>query len=747
MGEVRFNAETFKAVRLEDNEWVDTPVKYNSKTGGRVAWDGEDWSSVGKLSGRHKGRADEMTPDELMVARGKNNQFGHYLRAEAKKPIQGESADVRSKRLYGNIPLAPRPGQGEAALRGFAQGGLQGGGDELTAGALAMKDAMGGDVPFADAYKQRVMQQRTKLRQGREDHPYTAYGTEFGSAVGTSLLPMLNFAKGGQYGNAMKTGALQGTVYGGLSSEGGALDRAKGAGFVGTIGGAGGGLFTGAGRGIGAYARHRAEKAAAANTGMSLPQWKVLNQSITADVASGQNQFLGPRRMTTDAMLADLGAGSKQALDTAIIKSSMAANIANQNVGGRAAAQNAKLGAVLDSTLGSPSGVRSLGRKISEDTAEGRHGAYTAAYDTAINWAAPTGRKIEEVLSRIDADTKVKAFKQANARMLADGKKNEQIMYSLDEATGIITTTNPPNTIQLDYTKRALDTMGRESLDTMGNIKGDGIMWSGLARDLRNAVKEAVPAYGTALKLGKDKIEQDQALKLGGKLLNKNVTREMVEDMTDGMSDDSRRAIMAGFRSSLDERLANVKAVMSDPNIDQRQARDLLLTLSSEATRDKITMIGGKEAAKTLFKQLDESMPAFELKAAVARGSDTGRRNIANRAAEELEKGGVQEQFRQGNFGDTLRKMWSAVAERTPTQKQLISDELYMNIAKALTGPQGGEALDMFNKILKVQPNPKINSIVNAIGMAAPRTTAVSGPLLSEPGQPTSDYLLNTGRK
>jgi len=771
MAELRYNAKTYKAVRLENNEWVDTPVKYNDKTGDRIAWDGDAWSPVGKASAtsspgvtpefsdmRNANAAKKMTSDDLDVARTKNDEMGAYLRNQSKElNIPGESGDARFKRLFGSIPQAERPGQAETAIRGYAQGGLLSGQDEVTAGALAMKDAYAGDAPFTDAYSQRLIEQRTKQMQGREDHPWTAYGTEAVGGISTSLLPFLNAVKGGQYGNAMKTGAGQGGIYGWNAGEGntfsqkGFLDNLKSAGKYAGFGTALGGVTAGIGHGVSAYARNRAQKQAAQSSGMSLPQWQALNQSISADVASGSGQqFLGPRLpqgMTPDTMLADLGAGTNRALDNAIIKSPMAANVATRNVGNRAGGQNAKLGAVLDSTLGKPSGVRAIGRQIAENTKEGRHGEYTAAYATAIDWASSAGRKIEDVISRIDVDTKLKAFKNANARMLADGKKNEQIMYSLDEATGIITTTNPPNTMQLDYLKRALDTMGRESLDALGNVKHEGRMWTGLARELRNAVKDAVPTYGSALKLGKDKIDQDQALQLGTKLLNKNVTREIVEDMTDGMSDDSRRAIGAGFRSFIDERLANVKAVMSDPNIDQRQARDLLQLLSSQATKDKIRMIAGDDAAEAIFKQLDESMPAFELKAAVARGSDTGRRVVADRASEALEKGGVQEQFRTGELKGSIKSLWAAVAERTPAEKQAVSNELYMNIAEALTGPQGGEALEMFRKILKVQPSPKIEAIVSTIGKAAPKAAVVTNPILSYPGQPSSDYLLNTGRK
>ena len=435
MGEVRFNAKTFEAVRLEDNEWVDTPVKYNKKSGARVAWDGDSWEPVGKLSGRHKGRAEGMAPDELTVAQTKNTPFGHYLRTEASQPQQGEAPDENFKRLYGNIPKPARPGVGETALRGFSQGGLLGHQDELTAGVLAAKDAATGDMPITDSYKQRLMQQRTKQRQGREDHPVTAYGSEFTGSIAPALLPMLNFTKGGQYGNALKSGATMGGIYGFGSSEGGPLDHLKGTATGAVAGGGTGTLLAGAGKGIQAVARHRAEKAAAQSTGMSLPQWKYLNQTISADVASGGGkQFLGPRRpegVLSDAMIADAGSATASGLDTAIIKSPMAANIATQNVGGRAAQQNVKLGGALDETLGSPQGLRRISRDISQSTAEGRHGAYTSAYETPINYASPAGRKIEEALSRIDGETKAKAFKQANARMLAEGKKNDQIMFMM----------------------------------------------------------------------------------------------------------------------------------------------------------------------------------------------------------------------------------------------------------------------------------------------------------------------------
>jgi hypothetical protein len=48
MGEVRYNPETLKAIRLEDNKWVPTDVRHNAE-GNAVAFDGEGWKPVGGI--------------------------------------------------------------------------------------------------------------------------------------------------------------------------------------------------------------------------------------------------------------------------------------------------------------------------------------------------------------------------------------------------------------------------------------------------------------------------------------------------------------------------------------------------------------------------------------------------------------------------------------------------------------------------------------------------------------------------
>ena len=46
MAELQYNPETKQAVRLENNQWVETPTQFNEKTGQTVAFDGQGWSLV-----------------------------------------------------------------------------------------------------------------------------------------------------------------------------------------------------------------------------------------------------------------------------------------------------------------------------------------------------------------------------------------------------------------------------------------------------------------------------------------------------------------------------------------------------------------------------------------------------------------------------------------------------------------------------------------------------------------------------
>jgi len=90
-----------------------------------------------------------------------------------------------------------------------------------------------------------------------------------------------------------------------------------------------------------------------------------------------------------------------------------------------------------------------------------RTARYDAAYSTPIDYAGPTGRQIEAIVTqRIEPDILNQAIQQANAEMRDRGMTNQQIMAQIGP-DGSIQFVEMPNVRQLDELKRQLNALAR----------------------------------------------------------------------------------------------------------------------------------------------------------------------------------------------------------------------------------------------------------------------------------------------
>jgi hypothetical protein len=197
--------------------------------------------------------SEEMSPQNLSIARSKNNPLGNFLRKQAEQPRPDESETDRSSRLYGKIS-APKQSESNPLWSGFdhfGSGYLQGTGDELKAATAAAKESLGGGLPLGEAYNQALPQYQGAREAYRKENPKLAPALEMGGAVAPWLLgsrlippgPMGQLAGwGSKAWHGLKIGAPAGAMTGALMAEGGAFDRLKG----GAEGMAYGGLFGGA---------------------------------------------------------------------------------------------------------------------------------------------------------------------------------------------------------------------------------------------------------------------------------------------------------------------------------------------------------------------------------------------------------------------------------------------------------------------------------------------------------------------
>ena len=628
--------------------------------------------------------------------------------------------------------------QGGAVLEGLAQGATLGGYDELLAGAQSAIY----DVPFSQA----LAQNQARLRGAREKYPFTTGASEFVGSMAvagpTAGIGRTATTQVGKYGLPLLAGMGEGATYGFLGTDGGIVDRAKGAGLGGGIGAATAGLGMGVGRliegGMNAWTRRRAARNAGTTPGAAQSVSEVLGPN-----ARGNIQAAG-----RDAMLADAGPEAALLLDIATKSSPSAALRARGPVGRRFDMVARRFNSILNSTLGAPVGVKQVAKEISESTKVERNAAYTAAYDSPINYASGAGDEITGVIDRVPQELMERAIREANAAMREEGTRQsrKQIKAVFDEE-GNVTFSELPNVMQLDYLKRSLQTIGRET-DSLGRATNEAARANRLARDLRNAVSDAVPVYSKAVELGADKIAMDNALILGRKLMKPGTTIEEVALAVDGMTAGERSRAAQGVRSYVNELLANVKKAASNRgSVDVEQVRRGLREFSSEANQAKVRLIIGDDAADRLFKSFDEAEATFQLGASIAENSRTMPRELGARQQREKYTQGVFNSLRQGKPVGAKQEAVATLLGRSQVDVDRLTDRDFANIADLLTAPDPLGKLDRLLAIGDVTAPmaAKLRDGLRYLGLgaSAPASSFAPGILNQESPSQAASGLLN----
>ncbi len=613
---------------------------------------------------------------------------------------------------------------------------------EQSQGVLGQIGSFGGTairgIPFVGEYFDELIGQqagpvaqgvaRERVRQFEEQNPNVALAGQIGAGVSAALPAavyggplvgaMAPTSLAGQSALGLGVGALAGGTEGVVSGYGAGTtpeERARLAqerGLTGTALGAGIGaaapaITAGAGRLI-SGAQNLVQRLRPASEGVravqrtsiaTTPREQVIRALVADDATGGARAAM--RRAGPEAMLADAGPSSRKLLDAVVAESGPAAQIGREAVEQRAARAGQQVTRALDETLGGPQGIRSTAREIAERTAPARQRAYTAAYARPIDYAAASGRNIENVLERIPDRIKRGAIQRANEAMIAEGRRNQQILASIAD-DGTVTFTRPPNVEQLDYIKRALGEIGAEDIDQFGRRTATGNRAARLARELRDAVGDAVPQYNRAVQLGGDKIAEDNALALGQRLLRRGTTREQVAEAVQGYTRAERRAAAQGLRATIDEELSQVQRTITDGNIDAREATKAIKQFSSRANREKISLILGKENADRLLSRIDEAATSLDLRAAITENSKTFVRQETKRAIREATEAGPVQQLAAGRPLNAVQRVIQALTGTRPQDITARQDEFYAQIVRALTQPRGPEARLLFEGLTEM---------------------------------------------
>lgn len=425
----------------------------------------------------------------------------------------------------------------------------------------------------------------------------------------------------------------------------------------------------------------------------------------------GGDDALGPNGIRqlqfgdgSPAMLVDASPSSIGVLDTAIARGGPGARNAKDAIETRAANANTTVNKALDDAFGAPEGVKTTETGLRTGTAAARDAAYKRAYASPIDYSSPTGMQIEAMLPRVPKGV----IDLANKLMQVEGHQSKQILAKIAD-DGTITYMRQPDVTQLDYITRALNTAAKstEGTGAMGGVTDMGRAFGNLARDIRDATRTAVPAYDDALRTAAHPIQEREALRFGEGLLNPNLARDEAREVIEGFTRPQMTMVRQGVRSRIDEVLANVNDIVSNPNIDAREAIKAVQALSSRAARDKIRLImDGPAASNRLFAEIAKAQRALELRANVATNSRTYGRTAADEAVKEATDGGAVGALLRGEPMQAGRRTIQNVTGRTPQGQRAMADSVLAELADTLT-LQGQDAIDMLSSLAYRNARPR----------------------------------------
>jgi len=511
------------------------------------------------------------------------------------------------------------------------------------------------------------------------------------------------FLRGAATGSAI--GALEGGIYGSGEGTSGperiskAIGGGKAGAAVGAVtGGAAPIVSEAAGNIISLFKRDDINKIAR-EFGISKMAAKVIKNTFDqgGDIDAAVTN-LG--RAGDEAMLADAGPAAQALLDAANVSGGAAGRTVRTAIGQRMARTGEAVEQSLNEALGQPpEGPRTAVMEIAERTRPQRDQAYSEAYAQPIDYASEQGRAIEAVLSRINRiDPKVlqSAIAEANADMEYRNLTNQQIMAQIAD-DGAVRFSKPPNVQQLDEIKKALGKIAyQQNVDQFGRLTNAGVRYAGLAGELKDAISGAVGPYKSAVAIGGDKLADERAFKLGAELLR---PKTRVEDLTfelgSNPSQSQIEAAKSGVRMFVNDALTNVRAIASEPAADALEARKVIKAvtdLSSDNARAKIRQLMGVEA-DALLNQIDQAAQSAFVRAAMAQNSKTAGRLAIDQTVGEITAPGVVGQAMQGEAINTTKAMIQAVTGQTGEYTAARRQQIYNDIAKALTEKGGENAL------------------------------------------------------
>jgi hypothetical protein len=298
-------------------------------------------------------------------------------------------------------------------------------------------------------------------------------------------------------------------------------------------------------------------------------------------------------------------------------------------------------------------------------------------------------------------------------QMLPEFEAQRAAQAAMPSAPDVVGDPVPMRTVEdFDYIKRALDDIARAEKGTgaMGGQSSLGRLAEERARAIRNALVEISPTYGEALATAKGTIDQVQGVRTGRDALTRRMTREEVQLAMNGAAPETAPAIKAGVRAHIDELLANVRAVPSDPNIDARQAQQAFRELSSPASQEKLKAILGNDF-DVVAKQIQETGAAVGLRASVAQNSKTAPRQAIKEMIDQISTPGALDALQRGQVKDSVQQIVRQITGTTDEMSAMQRQQVYEDLARALTEKRGRTAEVALQSLQRAMTSQQITVI------------------------------------
>ena len=640
---------------------------------------------------------------------------------------------------HGAVPIAQAPDQGASTAFSSGVGGvpivgpaIERGVQDLAAYARSWRDGTSYDA------EQQHAQDMTDI--ARQQHPGAALA---GDVTGAALATAPVIAAAPEVFGAGPGGLTAGKVIaGGLSGAGiGATDAAvrsdgdpnaivKGA-VAGTVGGAAGPAI---GAGLGRLGQGVASvygRLASPSPGVSKPVADIISNQLANDGQLGPQGLASIGAAGPRAMLVDASPNLAGVLDGALQRGGPGAAAARQAIEARAAGAGQDMNAALDQAFGPPQGVQTATDALRDGSAAARHAAYegpNGAYNTPIDYSTEAGRAVEDMMNnRVPPGIIARAQNQ----MRVDGAlPPQQTMASIAD-DGTVTYHQMPDVRMVDYVTRSLNDVAYagDGRGALGGNTAEGRSYGQLARDLRGALRSAVPEYGTALDTAAQPIDAKNALEFGASMMSPTVPRDAVAGTVQGMTAPELAQVRQGVRSHIADTLANVQRTVTDPNVDARQATAAVKMLSSDAATEKLGMLLGPDEQASISTALDHAGRTLDLRASLARNSATAARQNANVTVQQAAQPGmIKQALTAGGPLKATRPILQTVLGIRPEDIAARETGIQGNLASALTSPAPGAGSSIFDRLLQAH---NVRSGANAFAAGIPYTPLAQTGILS----------------